>query len=59
FAFFSTSVGLGFIAMSLIGACLAAIWTGSGLYLGKVFNRRTEREEQQGASSVAHSEPAT
>jgi AAA family ATP:ADP antiporter len=59
FAFFSTSVGLGFVAMSLIGACLAAIWTGSGLYLGKVFNGRTEREDKQSAPSVTHSEPAT
>ena len=59
FAFFSTSVGLGFVAMSLVGAVLAAIWTGSGLYLGKVFNVRTAEEEQEKAPPVAGSEPAT
>jgi AAA family ATP:ADP antiporter len=60
FAFFSTSVGLGFVAMSLAGAVLAAIWTGSGLYLGKVFNGRTAAEEEQKkAPPVAGSEPAT
>ena len=59
FAFFSTSVGLGFVAMSLIGACLAAIWTGSGLYLGKIFNGRTERKEKRGVSSNTQGEPAT
>jgi len=44
FAFFSETVGLGFVAMSLMGAALAAVWTASAVYLGRVFTRR-EREQ--------------
>lgn len=40
FTFFSTTVGFGFVVMSLIGAGLAGIWAASGLYLGRKFNKR-------------------
>jgi AAA family ATP:ADP antiporter len=33
-------LGLGFAAMSLVGAGIAAGWVASGVYLGRVFNRR-------------------
>ena len=58
FSFFSTSVGLGFVAMSLIGAALAALWTGSGLYLGKVFNRREANEEGDSSETTERRETA-
>jgi AAA family ATP:ADP antiporter len=40
FARLSEGVGLGFALMAIIGAGLAALWTLSGIYLGRVFNRR-------------------
>jgi AAA family ATP:ADP antiporter len=40
FAFLSEGVGLGFAAMSVIGAVFAAAWVGCGIYLGRVFQRR-------------------
>lgn len=46
FAGLSTGVGLGFVAMSLVGAGLAAIWAASGLFLGRVFDRREDRMDQ-------------
>jgi AAA family ATP:ADP antiporter len=44
FAYFSESVGLGFVAMSIMGAGLAAIWVAAGLYMGRIFNRREAPE---------------
>jgi AAA family ATP:ADP antiporter len=49
FSFMSEGVGLGYSVMALIGAGLAAIWTGSGVYLGRAFNRR----ESDGATFTA------
>jgi AAA family ATP:ADP antiporter len=46
FAFLSESVGLAFAAMSIIGAVLAAVWSGSGLYLGRAFERRERRADE-------------
>jgi hypothetical protein len=43
FAWLSTTVGLGFKIMALIGAAIAGIWSASGIYLGRVFNRRENR----------------
>ena len=40
FAWLSTGIGLGFVAMAWVGAGLAAVWAASGVYLGRVFNRR-------------------
>jgi AAA family ATP:ADP antiporter len=45
FAFLSEGVGLGFALMSLIGAGFAALWVASGVYLGRVFQRREQRVE--------------
>jgi AAA family ATP:ADP antiporter len=64
FSFFSTTVGLGFVTMSLIGAGLAGIWTASGLYLGRVFNRREAKNEtiegeSRETSRIGERKPAT
>ena len=40
FALLSEGVGLGFAAMSVIGAGFAAAWVASAVYLGRVFERR-------------------
>ena len=47
FAALSSGLGFGFSLMALVGAGLAAIWAASGLYLGRVFNRRTQGETDQ------------
>jgi AAA family ATP:ADP antiporter len=44
FAYMHDVVGLGFAAMSLVGAAFAGIWVASGVYAGRVF-QRTERPE--------------
>jgi AAA family ATP:ADP antiporter len=59
FAFFSESVGLGFAAMSLIGAGLAAVWVASAVYLGRVFSRREQRAEALAAAPVGGREAVT
>ena len=59
FSFLSTTVGFGFVVMSLIGAGLAAIWTVSGLYLGRVFNRREVPESPTAAEPVRPREATT
>jgi AAA family ATP:ADP antiporter len=40
FAYFSDVVGLGFAAMSLVGAAFAGVWVASAVYLGRAFRRR-------------------
>jgi AAA family ATP:ADP antiporter len=40
FAYFSETVGLGFAALSLVGAGFAAVWVASAVYLGRAFHRR-------------------
>lgn len=52
FAFLSTTVGLGLSAMFLVGALFTAAWVASGVYLGRVFQRR-----ERGAANAEH-EPA-
>ena len=42
FSRLSETVGLGYTAMLVIGAGLAAVWTWSAVYLGRAFNRREE-----------------
>lgn len=59
FAYMSTGIGLGFSMMAIIGAGFAAVWAASGLYLGKVFNRRETESGTPEASAVARKEPAT
>lgn len=44
FAYFSETVGLGFAALSLVGASFAAVWVASAVYLGRAFNRRQPQE---------------
>jgi AAA family ATP:ADP antiporter len=59
FAFLSESVGLGFAAMSLIGAGLAAVWVASGIYLGRVFTRREQRDQAPEAAPIGGRGAAT
>ena len=53
FSFLSSTAGLGFVAMSLIGAVLAALWAGTGIYLGRAFHRR-----ERGENATEESAPA-
>lgn len=59
FAWLSTGIGFGFVAMAGVGALLAAVWAASGVYLGRAFNRRESTNEAEDASAAAQSEAAT
>ena len=59
FAWLSTGVGLGFVAMAWVGAILAAIWAASGVYLGRAFNGRETDEKTKQPAAVAEGEPVT
>ncbi|RKR08038.1 AAA family ATP:ADP antiporter [Maribacter vaceletii] len=37
-------LGLGFAAVGVIGAGIAAIWAGVGIYMGKLYNRKKTKE---------------
>ncbi|MCC6203297.1 MAG: MFS transporter [Gammaproteobacteria bacterium] len=41
FAFLTDIAGFGIAAMAVIGAVIAAIWTAAGVYLGRVFDRKS------------------
>jgi AAA family ATP:ADP antiporter len=58
FAFMSTGLGLGFSLMAIIGAAIAGIWAASGVYLGRVFNRRTAPPRREAVPPDAAQEPA-
>lgn len=45
FAGLTTALGLGVTSMALIGAVIAAIWCGCGLYLGKYFEASNGKSE--------------
>jgi AAA family ATP:ADP antiporter len=53
FAYLSEVVGLGFAAMSLVGAGFAAVWVASAVYLGRAFQRR-----ERAPGGAAESTPA-
>jgi AAA family ATP:ADP antiporter len=57
FAFLSTGVGLGLSAMFLVGAGFAAAWVASGVYLGRVFQRREKGGEDAREAPVADARP--
>jgi AAA family ATP:ADP antiporter len=63
FAFLSEGVGLGFSAMSLIGAGIAAVWVACAVYLGRAFNGRergqAEREAAPESAAIPQREVAT
>jgi AAA family ATP:ADP antiporter len=59
FAWLSTGIGFGFVAMSLIGAGLAAIWAGAGIYLGRAFNRRESANTPSETTAPTGQEAAT
>ena len=46
FALLTDGMGLGMAAMAAIGAGIAAVWAGTGMKLGSVFNRRTETSQK-------------
>ena len=53
FAYISEGIGLGFAAMSLVGAGFAAIWVASGVYLGRAFHRREQGVEESARAEAA------
>jgi AAA family ATP:ADP antiporter len=55
-AFLTDGLGLGYAILAAVGAGIAAIWAWSGIYLGRVFNRR---EAVADADSAARDRPAT
>jgi AAA family ATP:ADP antiporter len=57
FAFLSEGLGHTFAVLSLIGAVIAALWMASGIYLGRVFQRREQGAEA--AESGRTSAPGT
>lgn len=58
FAFMSTGLGLGFAMMAIVGAFIAGIWAASGLFLGRVFNRRTGARRDAAEAALAREAPA-
>lgn len=50
-AFLTDGLGLGYAVLAAIGAGIAGIWAASGIYLGRVFNRR---EASANDSANAH-----
>src|SRR5688572_20081740 len=58
FAYFSETVGLGFAALSLVGAGFAAVWVASAVYLGRAFNRR-QRQEPTAPTAIGREAAAT
>ena len=53
FAYVSEGIGLGFAAMSLVGAGFAAVWVASAVYLGRAFHRRERGIEDSARAEVA------
>jgi AAA family ATP:ADP antiporter len=49
YALLKDDMGFALAAMAVIGACIAAIWSVVGVYLGRVFKRRDFTEESAGA----------
>jgi AAA family ATP:ADP antiporter len=52
FAYMHDVVGLGFAAMSLVGAAFAGIWVASAVYAGRIF-QRSERPQAAEAAPAA------
>ena len=47
-------LGLGFTAVGIVGAAIAAIWAGVGFFLGKLYNnRRPETDQLSGEPNKA------
>ncbi len=53
FASLTDGFGLGVGAMAAIGAVIAAIWAGAGIYLGNVFRRRSAAATEHEPPRVA------
>jgi AAA family ATP:ADP antiporter len=51
-AILTDGLGLGYAILAAIGAGIAAIWAASGVYLGRVFNRREAGLEAEAARRV-------
>jgi AAA family ATP:ADP antiporter len=44
-------LGLGFTAVGIVGAAIAAIWSGMGYYLGKMYERKSQRPDNTNQSN--------
>lgn len=58
-AILTDGIGLGYAILAAIGAGIAAIWTASGVYLGRVFNRREAQDSTEVAEDNARIQPTT
>jgi len=50
FASLTDGLGLGVAAMAAVGAAIAAVWAGAGVYLGRVYRRHSAEPTEQPAS---------
>lgn len=53
FTWLTTALGLGLGAVAAVGAVIAAIWAGVGIYLGRKFDRLSDDEQADVARQVA------
>ena len=44
-------LGLGFTAVGIVGAAIAAIWSGMGYYLGKMYEKKSQRPDNTNQSN--------
>ncbi|NIN34961.1 MAG: hypothetical protein GTO60_07620, partial [Gammaproteobacteria bacterium] len=45
FATLTEGLGMGFTAVGIIGAGIAAVWGGVGLYLGKLYDKKVPQPQ--------------
>jgi len=57
-AILTDGIGLGYAILAAIGAGIAAIWAASGVYLGRVFNRREAESSTDQAAADEQAEAA-
>ncbi len=51
-------LGLGFTAVGIVGAGIAVIWAGVGVFLGKLYNRKKNDSPHSNSTSQNHKSPA-
>ncbi|WOJ97392.1 MFS transporter [Congregibacter brevis] len=51
FALLTEGVGLGLAAVAIVGACIAAVWTVTGVFLGRLFDNVAFRQTSQTRSA--------
>ena len=57
FAYLSDGVGLGFAALSLVGAAFAGVWVASAVYLGRAFQRKERSLDAAEAQAPPRARP--